>query len=211
MIRILTLAAVLAATATAAHAQSTSTSPWPTTSGVIDPEEGVPGYKRKYMPPDGYDGWLPPEARIAATIKPPSLVPPSWKQVDPAAPVETVVIRYGQGGAVAAHQLQYAYYRRAKAKVEVRGPCYSACTMLTTYVEPDNLCIAPGAFMAFHAVRMLEDNRYLAHETWLFYLNLPQPIRLWINSKGGWQALPLDGYWTMYDRELWAMGYPRCR
>jgi hypothetical protein len=25
-----------------------------------------------------------------------------------------------------------------------------------------------------------------------------------------WQALPLDGFWTMYDRDLWQMGYPRC-
>jgi hypothetical protein len=32
----------------------------------------------------------------------------------------------------------------------------------------------------------------------------------WIDRTGGWEHLPLDGYWTMYARDLWAMGYPRC-
>jgi hypothetical protein len=31
-----------------------------------------------------------------------------------------------------------------------------------------------------------------------------------IGRMGGWQSLPLNGFWTMYDRELWAMGYPKC-
>ena len=49
--------------------------------------------------------------------------------------------------------------------MEVRGPCYSACTMLLTYVEPENLCIAPGAFMAFHAVRGEHFHQYMVAET----------------------------------------------
>lgn len=124
---------------------------------------------------------------------------------------DTVVIKYGQGGRVDEHQARYAYYKRTGTKVEVRGPCYSACTLLLTYVEPENLCIAAGAFMAFHAVRGLDRGAYMENETFQYYLNLPRPIRLWINANGSWQALPLDGYWTMYDRELWAMGYPKCR
>jgi hypothetical protein len=36
-------------------------------------------------------------------------------------------------------------------------------------------------------------------------------IRGWIERNGGWQHLPLDGFWTMYDRDLWAMGYPKCK
>jgi hypothetical protein len=157
---------------------------------------------------------VPPRGHVPMSVQtimmPPATVPPGWKQVDPVAPVETVVIKYGQGGRVDVHQQLYTYYKRAKAKVELRGPCYSACTMLTAYVEPDNLCIAPGAFMAFHAVRSLESKEYMEGSTFSYYLMLPRPIRLWIDSNGGWQALPLDGYWTMYDRELWKMGYPRC-
>jgi hypothetical protein len=83
--------------------------------------------------------------------------------------------------------------------------------MLLSYVEPDNLCIAPGAFMAFHAVRSLERKEYMENETWLYFLNLPRPVQRWINDHGSWQALPIDGYWTMYDRDLWAIGYPKCK
>ena len=122
-----------------------------------------------------------------------------------------VVIRWGQGGRVDEHKQRFSDYRLTRAKIELRGPCYSACTMLTSYIEPENLCIAPGAFMAFHAVRGMARKEYMENETWLYYLNLPRPIRLWINSQGGWQALPMDGYWTLYDRELWAMGYPQCK
>ena len=95
--------------------------------------------------------------------------------------------------------------------MEIRGPCYSACTMVTTYVEPANLCIAEGAFMAFHAVRGLGRGDYMQSDTFEYYQALPMPIRGWIERNGGWQHLPLDGFWTMYDRELWAMGYPRCK
>jgi hypothetical protein len=156
---------------------------------------------------------VPPPSPISPSslMHPPAPIPPGWKQVVPDQPPETVVIKYGQGGRVDEHQQRFSYYQRAKTRVELRGPCYSACTMLLTYVEPENLCIAEGAFMAFHAVRSLEKREYMEHQTWQYYLNLPRPIRQWINAHGSWQALPLDGYWTMYDRELWAMGYPKCK
>ena len=38
----------------------------------------------------------------------------------------------------------------------------------------------------------------------------PMPIQRWIERHGGHEKLPLDGFWTMYDHELWAMGYPKC-
>ena len=119
-----------------------------------------------------------------------------------------MVIKYGQGGRVDEHISQFAIYRNTGANVGVRGPCYSACTMLTTYIEREKLCIAPGAFMAFHAVRGMERRQYMAADTQLYYSNLPQHIRDWIDGNGGWQELPLNGFWTLYDRELWAMGYP---
>ena len=50
---ILTLAAVLAATA--AHAQELIHP-----KKIVDPEAGLPGYKRKYMPPDDPIGDIPP-------------------------------------------------------------------------------------------------------------------------------------------------------
>ena len=122
-----------------------------------------------------------------------------------------VIIKYGRGGRVDEHTLRFADYRRNGTKVEVRGPCYSACTMVLAYVGTDRLCIAEGAFMAFHAVRTQERREYMKVETEFFYTNLPLPIRQWIDRTGGWQNLPIDGYWPMYDRYLWAVGYPQCK
>ena len=43
---------------------------------------------------------------------------------------DTVVIRYGNGGRVVEHRQRFADYRLTKTKVEIRGPCYSACTLV---------------------------------------------------------------------------------
>ena len=125
-------------------------------------------------------------------------------------PPDTVIIRHGQGGRVAEHRLRFDDYRRTKAKVEIRGPCYSACTLVTAYVEKADLCIAEGAFFAFHAVRSLETGKIMPVETGLMYGQQPQGIRDWIDRYGGYENLPLNGYWTLHDRQMWAIGYPRC-
>ena len=123
----------------------------------------------------------------------------------------TVIIKYGQGGRVDEHRQRFADYRRTKTKVEIRGPCYSACTMVAAYIPKADLCIAEGAFFAFHAVRVRETHKISLTETEAAYWDQPEQIRSWIDANGGWQALPLDSFWTMYDRDLWEMGYPKCQ
>jgi hypothetical protein len=42
----------------------------------------------------------------------------------------------------------------------------------------------------------------------------PGDIRGWIERNGGPLKLPKQAgraYWTMYDYELWAMGYAKCK
>jgi hypothetical protein len=132
------------------------------------------------------------------------------------APVErahqetTIIIKYGRGGRMDEHTLRFADYRLTKAKVEIRGPCYSACTIVLAYVGPELLCVAEGGTMAFHQVRSAERGEGMPLETRFLYSIYPEPIRDWIDRHGGWQKLPLNGFWTMYDRELWAAGYPKC-
>ena len=121
---------------------------------------------------------------------------------------ETVVIKYGAGGLMASHYALYTNYRRAKTKVEVRGPCYSACTLVLAYVA--DICIAEGAFMAFHAVRSAETNARLDFETRLAYSKMPPAVQGWLDDRGGPDKLSLHSFWTLTDRELWAMGYPKC-
>lgn len=151
----------------------------------------------------------------AVAPKGPMLVPDRgyapWtaREATPGKEPETVVIKYGPGGRMDAHYNLYADYRRAKTKVEVRGPCYSACTLVLAYVE--DICIAEGAFMAFHAVRSVQTGLRMDDETARAYRTMPVAIRNWLDDHGGHDKLPLNSFWMMYDRELWAMGYPKCQ
>jgi hypothetical protein len=43
------------------------------------------------------------------------------------------------------------------------------------------------------------------------YLIMPAPIKRWIDDNGGHHNLPMNGYWTLYDRQMWAMGYAKCK
>ena len=151
---------------------------------------------------------------------PPAAVPPGWTLGTTAGPIvapvrpnlmqQPVVISFGRGGLVDEHRQTFANYQSRKAKVEIRGPCYSACTLVLAYMEPASLCIAEGAFMAFHAIRSSEYGDILVGATHQYYADMPPVIRMWIDDNGGWQNLPLNGFWTMRDRQLWARGYPKC-
>jgi len=143
--------------------------------------------------------------QLATQSAAPIIAPPSNNPLR--API---VISFGRGGRVDEHRQTFAGYQRHKAKVEIRGPCYSACTLVLAYVEPEKLCIAPGAFMAFHSIRSSEYGDIMVGATQQYYADMPLVIRMWIDDNGGWHNLPLNGYWTMHDRQLWARGYPRC-
>jgi hypothetical protein len=141
----------------------------------------------------------------------PPTMPQGWKRMPPEAPPETVVILYGQGGRVDEHNVKYAAYRSARVNVEIRGPCCSACTLIATYIDKDKLCFTERAFLGFHQVRSLETREVMPLATWVFYRQQPPEIRGWIDRTGGWENLPLDGYWPLRAPELWAMGYPKCQ
>jgi hypothetical protein len=121
--------------------------------------------------PSKLDGWIPPGQRTMemVALQPP---PPAYK---PTVLPPVVIPAHGMGGNLDEHKILFASYRAYGMSVELRGPCYSACTVLTSYVGKDKLCIGEGGFMAFHAAR---------------------------SGRTGW---------TMYDRDLWAMGYPKCK
>jgi hypothetical protein len=142
--------------------------------------------------------------------KPPATTDRGWAPSVMPDAAETVVISYGRGGRVDEHTMRFAAYRNRKTKVEVRGPCYSACTMVAIYVSKADMCIAQGAFFGFHAVRSLGKNEIMPAETAFLYRQYPEDIRGWIDRTGGHEHLPLDGFWIMHDSELWAIGYPKC-
>jgi hypothetical protein len=153
---------------------------------------------------------------IGLAVPVPSTLSPKFEPAEPPRrqdmkpPIDKVVMTWGAGGRIVEHRLTFESYFRAGTKVELRGPCYSACTLLLGYLEKANLCIARGAFMAFHAARGEKYKNYLPNETRAMYETFPPEIRRWIEKQGGWENLPIDGFWTMYDHELWSLGYPKC-
>ena len=162
-------------------------------------------------PPGGYfptqDGYLPPDRRPIAVAP-----LPQHAVIKPAAAPPLVVLRDELGGRIDDHRIRFAGYRDA-TKVEVRGRCLSACTLITAYVPKERLCFAPGAFLAFHSAWNKTDTntpKASLHESVMMYISYPEEIRHWLDAKGGPTKLRVDEWWTMYDRDLWAMGYPRC-
>jgi hypothetical protein len=197
---ILTLAAVLAATAVA-HAQQTRANSIPFQTTVIDPEEGVPGYKRKFMPPDGY---VPPDQRALVALSAP-IVPPGLAPLP-----ERVVMNGGKGGLISEHYAKFWALKQQGASVEMHAGCWSACTLVTSLIPKERLCFAEGSFLAFHSARGPDSIRPELQSTLQMYASYPAEIRQWIDRNGGPYKMTVETYWTMYAPELWAIGYPRC-
>ena len=135
----------------------------------------------------------------------------------PSAP-EKVVITFGPGGKLSEHQAEYWRYAYAGNPVEIRGGCYSACTLVVSFIAKEKLCFAEGAFLGFHAAVTAESyvrgraNWQPAHSsTMQMYEGYPTEIKAWIDRHGGWKKLKVNEYWTLYDRDLWSMGYPKCK
>jgi hypothetical protein len=91
----------------------------------------------------------------------------------------------------------------------MRGPCASACTLITSYIPKDRLCFGAGSFLAFHSARSVATDAPTLHTTMQMYSSYPVEIRGWIDRHGGPLKMTVESYWFMHDRELWAIGYPR--
>ena len=103
---------------------------------------------------------------------------------------ETVVINKGLGGSIPEHELRYRLMAQTGAAVEMRGQCWSACTLVTAYFPKERLCFGPGAFLAFHAaLRNMETRAYAPQATALMYASYPPEYKGFIDRHGGWERL----------------------
>jgi hypothetical protein len=126
-----------------------------------------------------------------------------------------VRIAFGPGGSIEAHRRLYNEYQNTRTEVAVTGGCYSACTLVVAHINPERLCFGEGAFLAFHAawttwdVATAQRHQYATN---MMYMTYPPKVREWIDRQGGPDKLPGpgQGYWVMYNHEIWAMGYARC-
>lgn len=104
-----------------------------------------------------------------------------------AAPV--VVIHDNPGGEVDAFSKRIARYGRVAVRVEVRGECASACTMVLAL--RDRVCVGPNASFGFHQAYI--PTRRDPYATWNrsesgtaeLMRHYPEPVVSWISRNGG--------------------------
>ena len=152
---------------------------------------------------------------MPSSFKPvePTPAPKVWKSPHD---MGRVRIGYGPGGSIGEHRKLYNDYQNTRTEVAIAGGCYSACTLVLAHVDADLICVAEGGFLAFHSAQTTVDEATAQKHplaTRLMYLSYPTKIREWIDRQGGVDRLPGpgQGYWVMYNHELWAMGYAKCK
>jgi hypothetical protein len=128
-------------------------------------------------------------------------------------PAQRLVLRRGPGGVIAEHVKRFEELARSGDDVEVRGPCFSACTLIVTYVPKERLCFDEFASLNFHHAGGVEirlnNAEAVAATRWMFQ-RYPQSIRDWLNARGGVEKVPQIGWWTLDASDLWEMGYRKC-
>lgn len=141
-------------------------------------------------------------------------VPPGWTP-GPSPQGQKMVLRYEPGGSVGEHWRRFNSYAIYQQQVEVRGLCYSACTIVMIAVPSDHICFGRDAALLFHLVQHgpgAQQGMPHMEASLDLYNRYPANIRAWIDSKGGMANMPHGGgnFWMLTTPELWAMGYRRC-
>jgi hypothetical protein len=119
--------------------------------------------------------------------------------------IDVVVVRDNNGGIVDEFLSLVGDYRAANARVEIKGKCYSACTLFTGVARA---CVYDDTELHFHApflpvTRGVKefDHTYTAN----FIANYPAGIQQWIASKGG-----LGDEWIVLKGEEMLALIPHC-
>jgi len=119
-----------------------------------------------------------------------------------------VVINDNPGGNPYEHWELYQHYGRMNSKVEVRGDCTSACTLIVGAIDKSKICFGPNGELHFHQGRDTRwpDNPVPEMTQWMFD-RYPSDIQNWIGKA---KNLPMEGFWTLHAEDLWKMGYQKC-
>lgn len=99
-----------------------------------------------------------------------------------------VVITGDTGGPISLYERHYAMVRATGAFVVIDGRCFSACTMLLSFVPRERLCVTERARLGFHAAWFpdMAGGRVVSRQhTHRLYDSYPEPVRHWIARRGG--------------------------
>jgi hypothetical protein len=103
-------------------------------------------------------------------------------------------ITFDGGGNLLEFYEKYTLLRRSGTKVIVDGPCISACTLVFTQIEPENVCVTRRAIFGFHSASQF--NMFSKDGTGLLWFSYPPGVREWLKGQG-W-----DGT-TAHEELIW--------
>ncbi len=166
---------------------------------------------------ENYSGWVLEKfvldqpcktSKTSETATPPVLQTPR---------PNTIVITSDYGGVVSEYWERWKTVAISGDEVEIRGKCYSACTLVIAAVPKDRICFSRYATLGFHLAAqdraVMPDGRGppgMEATQWMLD-QYPKDIRNWIEIRGGLKKLPYHyDVWTLSAPDLWEMGYRRC-
>jgi hypothetical protein len=101
----------------------------------------------------------------------------------------------------------FQHYAHMNTKVEVRGDCMSACTLIVGAIDKSKLCFGPNGKLHFHQGRSSSDDSVSPETTQWTFDRYPSDIQNWIGKA---KNLPMEGFWTLHAEDLWKTGYQKC-
>lgn len=115
-----------------------------------------------------------------------------------------------RGGEVTSYLRKYHAMSVSGERLVIDGPCLSACTLFTTMMPRDRVCVTRRAVLGFHAASYYDDVRRSLVPTRsgsrLVMRLYPPDIRHWIERHGGLTPRII----ALRGRELMAL-YNTCR
>jgi hypothetical protein len=123
---------------------------------------------------------------------------------------KSTVLDFEPGGFVHEHIKRWRQVEKSAADVEIRGPCFSACTLVMSVVPKERICFGDHASLQFHLAADLQGRP--AYDTTASMLqSYPRDIREWVLARGGMASMTIYDFLILEAEELWGMGYRKCR
>lgn len=113
------------------------------------------------------------------------------------------------GGWVPPYQKKFRAIAKRGERVIIDGPCMSACTLVLHYVPANRICVTQRAVLGIHRFSFDFDGRYPDQiQTQKVIRGYPQPLQAWIAQRGGYAAMPSQGFWPVTGTDLTRMLRP---
>ncbi len=94
-----------------------------------------------------------------------------------------------EGGVVEAFAAKYEKIKESGQKVEIDGPCVSACTIVAS-LPKDQVCVTARASLGVHLASDSDEEVDVQYTDWAVKKYYPKTLQDWIRQHGGLQEAP---------------------